>query len=136
MVAVPHSIADMPSTRFFVNGETFGHVCAAEFSDKHLLFCVYVRDDHDAMMGYLQQANSFRIILHAGAVCVVDQTFQGFRFDRVNYRVNAGHLVTATQIEEPRSSSRLWVAELRFVAPLRDVSASATTSTPSPKEST
>lgn len=140
-----HVIADMPSTRFFVDDEAFGHVCAVEFSDKHLLFCIYVRDDHDVTMERLRRAGSFRIALHAGATCVVDETFRGFRFDRVNYRVNTGHFIAAAQPDDTRPRhGGLWVAELRFVAPLRDVGAPAASapaptvsppSPPSPKES-
>lgn len=125
MTTISRPVADMPSTRFFVDDEDYNDVCAVEFSDKHLLFCIYVRDDHDATMERLRRAGSFRVKLSTGTVCVVDEAFRGFRFDRVNYRVNTGHFVTAIQPNgtQPRHGG-LWVAELRFVAPLRDVGAS------------
>lgn len=124
-VAVTNPIADMAHTKLFVDDEPYHDVVAVEFSTKHLLLCVPVRADHDDAVAKLKAVRRFNIVVDVGAnpgETVISQRLDGFRFDRINYRCNTHHFVAAPATDKP---SGVWIAELRFVAPLTAVDGDA-----------
>lgn len=119
---VSNVCADISHSELFVDGEAYHDVVAVEFSTKHLLLCIPVRADHDAAVEKLTKAKQFRIVVKVQTASqprtcsdVVDQTLSNIRFDRINYRCNTHHFVATPSTDRP---SGIWIAELRFVAPL------------------
>jgi len=109
------TFADIAHSHVYVDDVHLDDVVAVEFSTKHLLLCLLVDDNIKATIEDLKRPHRLRVVAQIGASHVLDQAFDDFRFDRVNYRCNTNHFVAAPATTKP---SGLWVAELRFVAKL------------------
>jgi len=113
-----NDFADIGRSHVYVDDIQLDDVVAVEFSTKHLLLCLLVDDNIKATIEDLKRPHRLRVVAQIGASRVLDQAFDDFRLDRVNYRCNTNYFVATPVTTKP---SGLWVAELRFVAKLSAV---------------